>query len=181
MSVPPHPISPPPGSVGTTGEQQSTGVRRHHTITAASRSTRTTTRATISEESQEQPTWNDEEFLDQEWGISVGAIGEKGSSSLHRQSSLPSRYNRGTPFLYPTCLSVLILTIVTDHLDNSAYGQGSRGSGSHTPRTLNSLSSIPGQEGEEEEWDIPAMPGFRNDEEVFPPFPYQTHITAHRC
>jgi hypothetical protein len=93
MSAPPHPISPPPGPIGT--EQQSTGVRRHHTITAASRTTRATTRVPISEESQEQQSWNDEEIVDQEWGISAGTVGEKGGS-LHRQSSLPSRYNRGT-------------------------------------------------------------------------------------
>jgi hypothetical protein len=93
MSTPSHPISPPPGPVGT--EQQSTGVRRHHTITAASRTSRATTRAPISEESQEQQAWNDEEIVDQEWGLSPGTVGEKGGS-LHRQSSLPSRYNRGT-------------------------------------------------------------------------------------
>ena len=88
---PPNPISPPPGHSVT--ESQSTGVRRHHTITAASRTARTATRAPISEESQEQQTLNDEEVVDQEWVRSVGAVGEKGS--LHRQNSLPARYNRG--------------------------------------------------------------------------------------
>src|SRR6267154_4839403 len=49
MSAPsPHPISPPPGLAGS--EPQSSTVRRHHTITAASRSARTAARATISEE-----------------------------------------------------------------------------------------------------------------------------------
>src|SRR6266404_1918168 len=94
MSAPPHPISPPPGP-GVT-EPQSTSVRRHHTITAASRTARTTTRAPISEESQEQQTWNNEEVVDLEWVRSVGAVGDK--SSLHRQNSLPARYNRGMSF-----------------------------------------------------------------------------------
>ena len=91
---PPHPISPPPGH--GVPETQSTSVRRHHTITAASRSARTATRAPISEESQEQQSLNDEEVVDQEWVRSVGAVGEK--SSLHRQNSLPARYNRGMSF-----------------------------------------------------------------------------------
>lgn len=133
---PPHPISPPPGLVGS--EPQSSVVRRHHTITAASRSARTGARAPISEESQEQQTWDDEEVPDSERVRSVGAVGEKGGS-LHRQASLPARYNR-------------------------AYGHASRGSGSHTPRTLNSLSAIAGQEGEEEDWETD-LRGMRNDEE----------------
>ncbi|KAF8478524.1 YTH-domain-containing protein [Russula ochroleuca] len=138
MSAPsPHPVSPPPGPVG---EPQST-VRRHHTITAASRSARTAARAPISEESQEQQTWDDEEVVDPERVRSVGAVGEKGGGSLHRQASLPSRYNR-------------------------AYVHSSRGSGSHTPRTLNSLSSIAGHDGEEEEWET-EIRGLRNDETIY--------------
>jgi hypothetical protein len=90
---PPHPISPPPGLVGS--EPQSSTVRRHHTITAASRSARAAARAPISEESQEQQAWDDEEVADPERVRSVGAVGEKGGS-LHRQASLPARYNRGT-------------------------------------------------------------------------------------
>ena len=98
MSAPsPHNISPPPGIVG--GEQQAAGVRRHHTITAASRSARTAARVPISEESQEQQTWDDEEVVGPERVRLVGAVGEK--SSLHRQASLPSRYNRGTPSVNP--------------------------------------------------------------------------------
>lgn len=106
---PPHNISPPPGVVGS--EQQATGVRRHHTITAASRSARTSARVPISEESDQQ-TWDDEEVVDPERVRLVGAVGEKGGS-LHRQASLPSRYNRGTslintnsPVLHPMLLSV---------------------------------------------------------------------------
>jgi hypothetical protein len=157
---PPHPISPPPGPVGS--EPQSSTVRRHHTITAASRSARTAARAPISEESQEQQTWVDEELVDPERVRSVGAVGEKGGS-LHRQASLPSRYNRGTSLDVSSCSVLLRLVSLT--IRSQAYGHGSRGSGSHTPRTLNSLSAIAGQEGEEEEWetDIRVL---RNDEEV---------------
>jgi len=120
MSVPPpHNISPPPGFGGT--DQQSTGVRRVHTITAASRSARTGSRLAISEENQDQQPWQDEEVVDQEWVGGVGAVGEpKGSSSLHRQASLPTRYNRGTSLVYqnlPVLFAVsfisVSLTIVT--------------------------------------------------------------------
>ncbi|KAH9079567.1 YTH-domain-containing protein [Lactarius deliciosus] len=139
---PPHPISPPPGHVAT--EPQSTSVRRHHTITAASRTARAANRAPISEESQEQQTWNDERVVDQEWVGSVGAVGEKGGS-LHRQNSLPARYNRVLP---------------------QAYGHASRGSGGNiTPRTLNSLSAIAGHEGEEDEWES-ELRDLRNEDEV---------------
>jgi YTH domain-containing family protein len=153
---PPHPISPAPGTVGS--EPQSSTVRRHHTITAASRSARAAARAPISEELQEQQTWDDEEVVDPERVRSVGAVGEKGGS-LHRQASLPARYNRGTS------LDVL-LRLVSLTICSQAYGHASRGSGSHTPRTLNSLSAIAGHEGEEEEWET-EIRGLRNDEEVF--------------
>ena len=171
MSAPPHPISPPPGH-GTT-DLQSTGVRRHHTITAASRTARTATRAPISEESQEQQTLNDEEVVDPEWVRSVGAVGEKGS--LHRQNSLPARYNRGVfisfissppifPAVSPSVTGGVSLTVFPQ-----AYGHGSRGSGgSITPRTLNSLSAIAGHEGEEDEWES-ELRDLRHEDEVFLP------------
>jgi hypothetical protein len=108
---PPHPISPPPGVVGT--EQQSATVRRHHTITGPSRSARTAARVPISEESQEQQTWDDPEVVDQERVRSVGAVGEK--SSLHRQASLPARYNRGTSFVI-CCPSKRCHTSVPDNI-----------------------------------------------------------------
>lgn len=113
---PPHPISPPPGHAVT--ETQSTGVRRHHTITAASRTARTATRAPISEESQEQQTLNDE-VVDQEWVNPVGAVGEKGGS-LHRQNSLPARYNRGVLFHPSQLLSV------TDSPSSSLWSRNPR-------------------------------------------------------
>lgn len=86
ISPPPVPVSPP-----------STGVRRHHTISAASRTARAGARATISEESQvqDQQLWNDDEPVDQDWVGGVGAVGEK--TSLHRQSSLPTNSKRGPP------------------------------------------------------------------------------------
>ena len=107
---PPHPISPPPG----VNETQSTSVRRHHTITAASRTARTANRAPISEESQEQQTLNDEEVVDQEWVRSVGAVGEKGGS-LHRQNSLPARYNKGMLFHYSQVISIIPAVSPTDY------------------------------------------------------------------
>lgn len=84
ISPPPIPVSPP-----------STGVRRHHTISAASRTARAGARATISEESQDQQLWNDDEPVDEDWVGGVGAVGEK--TSLHRQSSLPTNSKRGLP------------------------------------------------------------------------------------
>lgn len=109
---PPHNISPPPGIVGS--EQQATGVRRHHTITAASRSARASARVPISEESQDQQTWDDEEVVDPERVRLVGAVGEKGGS-LHRQASLPSRYNRGTSLINPNSPVLLPMLLSVPH------------------------------------------------------------------
>lgn len=81
--LPPDPSSPP----------SSGGVRRHHTISASSRSARTAPKDTISEESQNQELWNEDEVVGDDWVGGVGAVGEK--TSLHRQSSLPTRYHRG--------------------------------------------------------------------------------------
>lgn len=117
MSAPsPHNISPPPGPVGA--EQQLAGVRRVHTITAASRSARTGSRLMISEEAhdQDQQTWNDEEVVDPERMRSVGAVGEpKGSSSLHRQASLPTRYNRGTFLVYQILPALFVVLLYMHH------------------------------------------------------------------
>lgn len=90
MSSQNYPIPPVPSSPPTSG-----GVRRHHTITAASRSARNAARESISEEVPDPSSiWNDDEPVDQEWVGGIGAVGEK--SSLHRQASLPTRYNRGS-------------------------------------------------------------------------------------
>lgn len=136
MSAPPHPISPPPGATSA-----SSGVRRHHTITATSRA-RAGGRSTISEEPQDDEGWNNDEVVDQDWVGAVGVVGELKGSSLHRQSSLPTRYN-----------------------PSRAYGQATRQSGTLTPRTLNSLSAIAGQEGEEDDWERD-LRGLRSEEEA---------------
>ncbi|THV07789.1 YTH-domain-containing protein [Dendrothele bispora CBS 962.96] len=101
------------------------GVRRHHTITAASRTARNTARDAISEESHTQENWNEDEVVGDDWVGGVGAVGEK--SGLHRQSSLPTKYHR-------------------------AFGSGTK-SGTMTPKTMNSLTAIAGHEGDEEEWE----------------------------
>ncbi|KAF5341311.1 hypothetical protein D9757_014632 [Collybiopsis confluens] len=94
------------------------GVRRHHTITAASRSARGSAKDTISEESQNPEHWTDDEVVGEEWAGGLGAVGEK--SSLHRQASLPTKYHR-------------------------AFQQSSAAkSGSMTPKAMNSLTAIAG-------------------------------------
>ncbi|KIK08160.1 hypothetical protein K443DRAFT_672643 [Laccaria amethystina LaAM-08-1] len=120
MSSPIHPLPPIPSSPPSSG-----GVRRHHTISASSRTARAAAKDIISEETQEQAHWNDDEVVDQDWVGGVGAVGEK--TSLHRQSSLPTRYHRGF--------------------------QGSK-SGNLTPKSVNSLAAIAGHEGDEEPWNL---------------------------
>jgi len=89
MSASSNQPTPSDPSSPTTG-----AVRRHHTISSQSRSARASAREVISEETQEQQAiWNDDEVVDQDWVGGVGAVGEK--TSLHRQSSLPTRYHRG--------------------------------------------------------------------------------------
>ncbi|KAJ7633057.1 YT521-B-like domain-containing protein [Roridomyces roridus] len=111
--LPPVPGSPP----------NSSGVRRHHTISASSRTARA---AAISEEAD----WNEDEVVGDDWvndPSAVGAVGEK--SSLHRQSSLPTRYHRAF----------------------QPQASGLSRSGSLTAK--NSLNPIAGHEGDEDEWD----------------------------
>ncbi|KZT09764.1 YTH-domain-containing protein [Laetiporus sulphureus 93-53] len=133
-----HPTSPPPvlPSANTSGG----GVRRHHTISASSRSARPTSKIAISEleDPQTEQIWADDETVDPDWVGGIGAVGEK--SSLHRQASLPTKYHR------------------------AFGGQPGRQPGSHTPRTLNSLSAIAGHDGEEEEWERD-MRDLRDEEE----------------
>ncbi|KAJ7481136.1 hypothetical protein B0H11DRAFT_1233694 [Mycena galericulata] len=85
----PSPLPPVPGS-----PPNSSGVRRHHTISASSRTTRA---GAISEEVPQDQPWNEDEVVGEDWVGGVGAVGEK--TSLHRQSSLPTRYHRGMLFL----------------------------------------------------------------------------------
>ncbi|KAF9032144.1 YTH-domain-containing protein [Hymenopellis radicata] len=129
--VPPEPVSPP----------NSGSVRRHHTISAASRSARGSARDAISEEGQNPDLWNEDEVVGEEWVGGVGAVGEK--SSLHRQASLPTRYHR------------------------AFQNQGAK-SGTLTPKTLNSLTAIAGHEGDEEEWEREIGGYNAHDEEASP-------------
>lgn len=86
--IPPVPASPPSSGI----------VRRHHTITAASRSARNAAKESISEEVTDQSSiWNDDEPVDQDWVGGIGAVGER--TSLHRQASLPTKYNRGASMI----------------------------------------------------------------------------------
>ena len=84
-----HPLPPLPDE---TLQPTSGGVRRHHTISTSS--TRAARASQASDASNDQQLGNDDEVVDQDWVGGVGAVGEK--SSLHRQSSLPTRYHRGT-------------------------------------------------------------------------------------
>lgn len=89
LSLSPPPIPP---------SQPAAPVRRHHTISASSRSARAANRSVISEETQD---WDEaeDEYLGDSWsGSNIGAVGE--GKSLHRQASLPSRYNRGVCFSF---------------------------------------------------------------------------------
>ncbi|KAF5315582.1 hypothetical protein D9611_004857 [Ephemerocybe angulata] len=136
MSSSSHP--PPPGAQDNVVPQGTT-VRRHHTITAASRTARAQAKDIISEETSpsEQVPWNDDELVDQDWVGGVGAVGEK--TSLHRQSSLPTRYHRGF--------------------------HGSKAANQAPKTTINSLAAIAGHEGDEEPWNIANEYQVQDDEQ----------------
>ncbi|KAJ6490671.1 YT521-B-like domain-containing protein [Mycena vitilis] len=116
----PTPLPAVPGS-----PTNSSGVRRHHTISASSR----TARAGAGPISEEVQDWNEDEVVGEDWVGGVGAVGEK--SSLHRQSSLPTRYHRAF----------------------QPQASGLSRSGSLTPNTKNSLTAIAGHEGDEDDWE----------------------------
>ncbi|KAF8205638.1 YT521-B-like domain-containing protein [Mycena galopus ATCC 62051] len=105
------------------GSPTGTGVRRHHTISASSRTARAG--GAISEETAQD--WNEDEVVGEDWVGGVGAVGEK--SSLHRQSSLPTRYHRAF----------------------QPQASGLSRSGSLTAK--NSLTAIAGHEGDEDDWE----------------------------
>ncbi|KAJ6531602.1 YT521-B-like domain-containing protein [Mycena vulgaris] len=115
----PSPLPPTPAV-------SSGGVRRHHTISASSRTARA---GAISEESAVEQAWNEDEVVGEDWVGGVGAVGEK--TSLHRQSSLPTRYHRAF----------------------QPQASGLSRSGSLTPNTKNSLTAIAGHEGDEDDWE----------------------------
>ena len=80
-------VSPQPDTSTT---RSSGGViKRHHTISTASRISRTDSRLI----DDGQASWNGggDEAVDPDWVGGVGAVGEK--SSLHRQASLPTRHH----------------------------------------------------------------------------------------
>jgi YTH domain-containing family protein len=85
-----HPASPPPGVVGNAST-----VRRHHTISASSRTARPASKIQVSDidDREHEQDWGQDDVVDQEWRGGIGAVGEK--SSLHRQASLPTKYHRG--------------------------------------------------------------------------------------
>ncbi|KAI0647416.1 hypothetical protein C8Q79DRAFT_626181 [Trametes meyenii] len=87
-----NPISPPPDPANSANAG---GVRRHHTISASSRTARPNSKIALDnvDNPQAEQLWNDDELVDQDWVGGIGAVGEK--SSLHRQASLPTRYHRG--------------------------------------------------------------------------------------
>lgn len=101
MSSQNYPIPPVPSSPPSSG-----GVRRHHTITIASRSARNAAKESISEETPDQASiWTDDGPVDQDWVGNIGVVGEK--TSLHRQASLPTRYNRGSSTIDPNIYCLL--------------------------------------------------------------------------
>lgn len=166
-SVPQHPISPPPVPPSPPqSNSASGGVRRYHTISAHSRPVRNETRVPISEESSEWSGVQEDEYIPpgEEWvAPGVGAVGEK-NPSLHRQASLPTRYNAHK--------GIFVLAI-TSFVKKPTYPVSDyhRQSGNATPlRTMNSLSAIQAEHGidgevEEEEWET-EIRGWRESEEV---------------
>ena len=147
-------VSPQPGTVTP---QSSGGIRRHHTISSSSRVSRTGSNLI----DDEQPVWKgkEDEVVDNDWVGGIGPVGDK-STSLHRQTSLPTRHLQRRQSL----LNILIY-LLSDDLDDHFITLGTQPGGTLTPRTLNSLSAITGHEGEEEDWER-EMRDFRGDDEV---------------
>ncbi|KAI0094072.1 YT521-B-like domain-containing protein [Irpex rosettiformis] len=130
-------VSPPPGSAGNAST-----VRRHHTISASSRTARPASRIQDSEldDDENEQAWGQDDVVDQDWHGGIGAVGEK--SSLHRQASLPTKYHR-------------------------AFGEPGQRKPGNTSITHNSLTAIAGaNEHEEEEWETD-LRGLRNEDETF--------------
>ncbi|KAG6335029.1 hypothetical protein ID866_4055 [Astraeus odoratus] len=90
-----HPISPPP----VPASPPSTGVRRHHTISSSSRTARAHARGTISEETQEQHLWNDDEPVDEDWVGGVGAQDLSDANAAQHQQvvEVQSQSSAGNP------------------------------------------------------------------------------------
>jgi len=105
-------VSPQPDTATT---RSSGGViKRHHTISTTSRTSRTGSRLI----DDEQASWNGEgdEVVDLDWVGPVGAVGEK--SLLHRQTSLPTRHHpRRKSLLF--CIHMAIYPLSDDLADHS--------------------------------------------------------------
>ena len=84
-------------------------VRRHHTVSSSSgRPPRASSRMPISEEQNAWQHGDEDELVpddDEDWPVGAGTIGDK--SNLHRQASLPARYNRGAIW---SCSSARLVT-----------------------------------------------------------------------
>lgn len=119
-------------------------VRRHHTISAHSRSARASAKDVISEETQEQQQgiWNDDEVVGEDWVGGVGAVGEK--TSLHRQASLPTRYHRGSSIFRSDHLSLVL--IFSLGFQNQAPKSSNQ--------AVNTLAAIESNDVDEEPWKI---------------------------
>lgn len=131
-----------------------TGVRRHHTISASSRPPRESARSAIAEEGTLS---HDDDIVDEDWDGSVGALGEK-AAALHRQASLPtSRHYGQRGSLYSVIRTAGARTCITGVIGSSRTPR-------HMP-SLNSLSTIAGQEGDEEDWEKDIR-GVRDQEEA---------------
>ena len=152
-------VSPQPGTA--TPQSSVGGVRRHHTISTASRKSRTGSK--LIEDEQTRWNGNEDEAVDPDWVGGLGAVGDN-STSLHRQTSLPTRHpqRRKSPFSAQAHRSALPPTISLITLIAFKTQPG----GTLTPRTLNSLSVIAGHEGEEEDWEREMRDLNRGDDEV---------------
>lgn len=130
--------TPSPESTNTSS------VRRHHTISAHSRSARAAAKDVISEETleQQQNIWNDDELVDEDWVGGVGAVGEK--TSLHRQASLPTRYHRGPSFSCHRSSSLFLILSLA--FQNQATKTGNQ--------AVNTLAAIESNDVDEEPWKI---------------------------
>jgi YTH domain-containing family protein len=142
-----------PGSVpAAPASPTGTGVRRHHTISASSRTARGGARDTISEESsQSAELWDQDGVVEDDWVGGVGAVGEK--SGLHRQTSLPTRYHRA----------------------QAIPPSGTR-SGTRTPNRMNSLQAIAGHEENEQEWEKEIGGYNAGEDQVFYLFIHQHYL-----
>ena len=105
-------VSPQPDTATT---RSSGGViKRHHTISSASRITHTNSR--LIDDGQASWKGGGDEAVDPDWVGGVGAVGEK--SLLHRQASLPTRHHPRRKLLL-SCMGMPIYPFSDDLADRS--------------------------------------------------------------